>query len=112
VSFPFDLHNAAVFDSHIPCRSHAVPRICRYESDVSRPLQGRGWGTGGDLSVNLGRPETACWRPARVRLLPATTRISRQFVISSIPISDAVASVKQSGVCDGRGEDYCVGART
>jgi hypothetical protein len=25
VSFPFDLHSAAVFDSHIPCRSHAVP---------------------------------------------------------------------------------------
>src|SRR5215469_8810942 len=26
VTFPFDLHSAAVFDSHIPCRSHAVPR--------------------------------------------------------------------------------------
>jgi hypothetical protein len=34
-------------------------------------------------------------------------RGSRQFVIRSIPISDCsgqVASVKQSGVCDGRGE--------
>jgi hypothetical protein len=25
VSFPFDLQSAAVFDSHIPFRSHAVP---------------------------------------------------------------------------------------
>jgi hypothetical protein len=28
VSFPFDLHSAAVFDSHIPCLSPAMPRIC------------------------------------------------------------------------------------
>src|SRR5215475_4062964 len=35
VTFPFDLHSAAVFDSHIPCRSPAMPRIC-----LSR--QGRG----------------------------------------------------------------------
>src|SRR5215510_10481737 len=28
VTFPFDLHSAAVFDSHIPCRSHAVPLPC------------------------------------------------------------------------------------
>jgi hypothetical protein len=36
-----------------------------------------------------GRPETACGRPARVRLLPATTRSSAKVVIRSIPISDA-----------------------
>jgi hypothetical protein len=24
VSFPFDLHSAAMFDSHIPCRDHAI----------------------------------------------------------------------------------------
>jgi hypothetical protein len=29
VSFPFDLHNAAVFDSHMPCRAHAIPLSCR-----------------------------------------------------------------------------------
>jgi hypothetical protein len=28
VSFPFDLHSATVFDSHIPCRSHSVPLPC------------------------------------------------------------------------------------
>jgi hypothetical protein len=33
-----------------------------------------------------GRRETACGLPARVRLLPATTRSSTKIVISSIPI--------------------------
>ena len=35
------------------------------------------------------RRETACELPARVRLLPATTRSSTKIVIKSIPISDA-----------------------
>jgi hypothetical protein len=35
------------------------------------------------------RRETACGRPARVWLLPATTRSSTKVVIRSIPISDA-----------------------
>ena len=34
-----------------------------------------------------GRPETACGRPARVRLLPPTTRSSTNVVIRSTPIS-------------------------
>ena len=25
MSFPFDLHSSAVFDSHLPCRAHAIP---------------------------------------------------------------------------------------
>jgi len=29
VSFPFDLHNAAVFYSHLPCHAHAMLRPCR-----------------------------------------------------------------------------------
>jgi hypothetical protein len=36
-----------------------------------------------------GRRGTAYGRPARVRLLPATTRSSAKVVIRSIPISDA-----------------------
>ena len=36
-----------------------------------------------------GRRETACRRPTRVRLLPATTRSFTKVVIRSIPISDA-----------------------
>jgi hypothetical protein len=37
--FPFDLHSTAVFDSP------ATSRICRSESDLSRPRQGRRRGT-------------------------------------------------------------------
>src|SRR5215510_1442082 len=31
LSFPFDVHSAATFDTHIPCRFHAVamPFLCR-----------------------------------------------------------------------------------
>jgi hypothetical protein len=45
VSLPFDLYSAAVFDSHVQCRSPAMPRLCRSESDLSRPWQVRGRGT-------------------------------------------------------------------
>jgi hypothetical protein len=111
VSFPFDLHSAAVFDSHMPCRSPAMPRICLSESDLSRPWQVRSmvaaagrWHVDGMLAT------------CQLMALAATTPSSRKFVIRSVPISDCsgqVASVKQSGVCDGREEAYYYfGART
>jgi hypothetical protein len=34
---------AAVFDSHMPCRAHALPRPCRSESDFSSPRHGGAW---------------------------------------------------------------------
>jgi hypothetical protein len=43
VSFPFDLHSAAVFDSHMQCRVRAMPRPCRSESYVSRPRHSAAW---------------------------------------------------------------------
>jgi hypothetical protein len=43
--------------------------------------------------------------------LAATTPSSRKFIII-IAIPVAVASVKQSSVCDGRGEAYYFDART
>jgi hypothetical protein len=49
VSFPFDLHSAAVFHSHMPCSSPAMSRICPSESDLSRSRQGRGRGTALEL---------------------------------------------------------------
>jgi len=63
MSFPFDLHSAAVSDSHLPCSDHAVLKAT--EQYVRR--------------------ETACGLPARVRLLPATTSYTK-IVIRSIPI--------------------------
>ena len=69
VSFPFDLHGATVFDSQLPCRAPTMPFF-------SWPRHSR-------------CRETACGRPASYRLLPATTRSSRKFVIRSTLISDA-----------------------
>jgi hypothetical protein len=43
VSFPFDLHSSAVFDSHMPCRARAMPRPCLSESDFSRPRHSAAW---------------------------------------------------------------------
>jgi hypothetical protein len=43
MTFPFDLHSAAVFDSHMPCRACAMPRQCRSESDFSRPRHSAAW---------------------------------------------------------------------
>jgi hypothetical protein len=82
-----------------PCRSPAMPRICLPESDLSRPwqvyvrfmAQSRRQGDG---------MLTACWRLA--------TPSSRKFVIRNIPISDAVASVKQSTLGEWQGSGRVV----
>jgi hypothetical protein len=74
VSFPFDLHSAAVYDFHLPCHAHAAPMPC---SDHSVLLK---------ATTQHGRRGTACGLPARVRLLPATTRSSTKAVIRSITI--------------------------
>jgi hypothetical protein len=73
VSFQFDLHSAAVSDSHLPCRSHALPRPCR---------SSQGHGTGRPSRHGLGAtgPRSAS---------SATTRSSTKVVIRSILISDA-----------------------
>jgi hypothetical protein len=54
-SFPFDLHSAAVFDSHTPSCAHAMPRPFRSESDFSRPRHSAAW----HVWISIGRPETA-----------------------------------------------------
>jgi hypothetical protein len=98
VPLPFPRHSPAVY-KQFPCRSPAMPRICFSENDLSRPWQSRGriaagWRHGNSMGttlyvwISIDRPETAFWRPTSVRLIPATTRSSRQFVIRSIPISD------------------------
>jgi hypothetical protein len=37
VSFPFDLHSAAVSDTHLPCHTHAAPMPCSNHPFFSRP---------------------------------------------------------------------------
>ena len=73
MSFPFDLHSAAVSDSHLPCHAHAIP-------DHAVLLK---------ATAQHGRRERACGLLLCVRLLAATTRSSTKVVIRRIPISDA-----------------------
>ena len=66
VSFRFDLHNAAVSDSHLPCQAHAMLRPCRssqgHSTAVSRlpsyavALRRTAWSGHGMESVNQTRP--------------------------------------------------------
>jgi hypothetical protein len=76
VSFPFDLHSAAVSNSHLTCRAHTNAPTMPF---FSRPRHSTAFGP---------RQGTASGLPARVRLLPANTRSSTKFVISSKPISN------------------------
>jgi hypothetical protein len=76
-----------------PCRSHAMPCHAMTMPFWKRFLTAtaqRGMWTAWYVWISVGRPETAFGLPARVRLLPATTRSSTKFVTRSIPISDAV----------------------
>jgi len=61
VSFPFDLHSATVFDSHMRHRAHAALKATSQSHSTAR------LSTSSVLS-------TACGRLAQVRLLPATRR--------------------------------------
>ena len=55
MTFPFDLHSAAVFDSYIPCRSHAVPLPFPCHATnmpfTAGSWQGRGMRTAWELNV-------------------------------------------------------------
>jgi len=42
MSFPFDLHNAAVFYSHVPCHAHAAPLPCSGHAVLKAIAQGHG----------------------------------------------------------------------
>jgi len=74
VSFLFDLHCAAMSDSHLPGHANAAPMP---RSDHAVLLK---------AAAQHGRRETACGLPARVRLLPASTRSSTKIVIRTTPI--------------------------
>jgi hypothetical protein len=59
---------------------HAAPGPCQATSQGHITARHR------HVWMSIGRPETACGRPARVRLPPAITRSSTKVVIRSIPI--------------------------
>jgi hypothetical protein len=49
VSFAFDLHSAAMFDSHMPCLRHAKTMLFR--SDFSRPRHSTAWARHGTCEL-------------------------------------------------------------
>jgi len=57
--------------------THAVLRPCRSQSDFSRPRHSTAW----HVWINIDRRKTACGRPTRVRLFPATIRSFTTVVI-------------------------------
>jgi len=78
VSFPFHLHSAAVYDSYLPCRAHAI-------LDHALLLK---------ATAQHCRRERACGLLAGVRLLPATTRSSKKLLSDAYQSQMQVASVK------------------
>jgi hypothetical protein len=92
-----------------------MPRICRSESDLSRPRQGRDRGTAWERH---GMCELASAVQRRhVGDLPAfgLFRLPRGVpgrLSEAYQIQMQVASVKQNNVCYGRGEADYFGART
>jgi hypothetical protein len=91
-----------------PCRSPAMPRICRSESDFSWPRQGRGRGT---AWVRHGMCELASAVQRRhVGDMPAFSFFRLPRGVPGMLLSEAyqsqmqVAGVKQSNVYHGRGE--------
>ena len=81
MSFPFDLHSAAMSDSHLPCHAHATPDHVLLKATAQH-----------------GRRETACGLLAGVRLLPASTRSSKKLLSNAYQSQKQVASVKPNTV--------------
>jgi hypothetical protein len=73
------------------CLSHLLYRVrpCLRHTCHAAPMPCSDYAVLLKATAHDGRRETACGRPARVRLLPATTRSSTKVIISSIPISHA-----------------------
>jgi hypothetical protein len=72
------------------CLSHLIytVQLCLIHTCHAMPMPRSDHAVLLKAMAQRGRQETACGLPARVRLLPATTRSSTKVVIRSIPISD------------------------
>jgi hypothetical protein len=70
--------------------THVMPRPCHatnmpFLKRLLKATAQRGMVAAWHVWISIGRPEAACGRPARFRLLPATTRSSTKVVIRNIP---------------------------
>ena len=88
MSFPFDLHSAAMSDSHLTCRANAIPKHAILLK----------------ATAQHGHRQRACGLTARVRLLPAIKRSSTKLLSVAYQSQMQLASVKPNIVCIGRGK--------
>ena len=122
MSFPFDLHSAAVFDSHIPCNAHATPLPCSDHAVLKATSQGHGTAR---QKRSIG---TALARHGMCELTSAVERrplghlppfgffhLPRgvpRTLSSESQTEMQLSIVKPSNICHGRGEADYFGART
>jgi hypothetical protein len=66
----------------VPCHDHAVLTATSHGHGTARHGRDMAW----RVWIRIGRLITACGRPARVRLIPATKWSSTKVVIRSLPI--------------------------
>jgi hypothetical protein len=85
-----------------------MPRICLSKSDLSRPRQGDGIVC--VLASAVQRRDVGDLPAFDLLLLPRG--VPGSLLSEAYQSQMQVASVKQSNVCDGRGEAYYFGART
>jgi hypothetical protein len=80
--FPFDLHSAAVFDSHMLYRSHAVPLPCHEYAVLKATSQGHGKG--------------AAWKRYGLCELPSTVHLP----LSALSENGTVVAGERHGTCE------------
>ena len=117
------VHTHIKADSHIACRAHAVPLSCRAAKGLycvfplliytvlpclihtchAMPMPCSDHAVLLTATAQHVRREKTYGLPARVRLLPATTRSSTKVAYQS---QMRVAIVKLNNVCHGRGKEW------
>jgi hypothetical protein len=103
MSFSFDLHSEAVFDSHVPRHAHAAPQPCSDHAVLKSSYQGHSTARQGHGMCEL----TSAVERRPVGNLPAFGffRLPRRFprkLSSESQTEMQLASVKPSNVCHGR----------
>jgi hypothetical protein len=73
----------------LPCHDHAVLNATSPGHSTARHESGMG--TAWYAWISIGRPQKVCGRPARVRLLPATTHSSTYVVTRSTTCSSNIS---------------------
>ena len=118
MSFPFDLHNAAVFDSHMRNQLHVSPLTCSVHTVLKATSQGHGtaqqglaWAQHGMCELTSDVERRPLYDLPKLGFFRLPCGIPRRLSSES-QTEMQLGSVKPSNVCHGRGEAVYFGART